>query len=69
MDDSQHDQAAPAQPAAVTRAPRKATSGTRKGNGAGWGGPARGAGRGSPAAPAFTAGNKAAAGRKAKPAG
>lgn len=43
------------------KAKPKATAGTRKGNGAGWGGPAKGAGRVVAGAAAFQKGNKAAA--------
>ena len=42
------------------------SSGTRRGNGAGHGGPAKGAGRVTEKAPEFAKGNKAACVRKAK---
>lgn len=42
---------------------RPPTSGTRKGNGAGWGGPAQGSGTGGEPV-AFEAGNQAASGRQ-----
>ena len=41
---------------------RPATSGTRKGNGTGYGGPAKGAGADAPMQPPFEAGNDAAKG-------
>ena len=41
---------------------RLATSGTRKGNGAGYGGPAKGPGADAPMQPPFEAGNQTAAG-------
>ncbi len=51
-----------AEPPAKPKIERKATSGTRRGNGPGWGGAAKGAGSDVLPAPPFEVGNQVAAG-------